>query len=711
MTSPVQGSLLANLRPEGAPEAPDTVVAKKRSKKVAAAPEAKPHAGSVGRMSVFGIQHPWQLPLMLPTSWQDFRVVAEGYKGLMSEVPQAIRCQLAGEPVYRKTRKQGIGFAEVPLRLGDGTPAVASIFGPTEELMNHLRANDGGPTYIVGVPAQFGNKVSIGEPKPLAPMWAGKLRPVYKGAPRVVKPETVRMRVLLSLKTEASATAAMLLDQLGETPSNLRTLCRIIGLDPASDRRSAEARIVATLVRAHLPASVEVGQQHQLRLERLAAYGGYLAALANAPAGQTSRFSRTTTPRITGLPFRMSRDQLNAVEEIAADLRGCQTMRRLLSGDVGAGKTAVYASVAAGVVDAGGSVAILLPNENLARQVYGDITQWWPDLLLQTRLVTASTTTRASGACVLPGPSIAVGTTSLLTDAGVQPDLVVVDEQHKFSREQREQLVSSGAHLLEVTATCIPRSQALVQYGVIKVSRIYPHVDKKIESRVITPQGRRALFASILETLKQDAQALVVYPVRGDTAGEDIEESALPTAVEGFAAWNKAFPGQVALAHGGQTAAQNEAAMMAMRTREAKILVSTTVVEVGVNIPGLRHVVVMHPERFGATQLHQLRGRASRGGGWGRFDMYAPIPLGEPTKNRLAIVCRYTDGFELADADMKLRGLGDLSRNSKVQSGADETFLFGRPLSVERLNEVFAIVNEEAGDPELADERSQTGPR
>jgi ATP-dependent DNA helicase RecG len=286
---------------------------------------------------------------------------------------------------------------------------------------------------------------------------------------------------------------------------------------------------------------------------------------------------------------------------------------------------------------------------------------------------------------------IVIGTTALLHREGVKPRLVIVDEQHKFSREQREQMVGHGVHLLEVSATCIPRSQALVQYGVMSVSRLNGcHVNKTIHTKVWTNNERHGLFNSIKQTVASGHKVLVIYPKRGE--GDD-EDGGLQSVERAAASWDRVFPNQIRVAHGGRTADENDAAIKDVSAGRACILISTTVIEVGITIPRLRHAIVVHAERFGLTTLHQLRGRLCRDGGTGHFDLYLPSPCKKDVFDRLSILEKTADGFEVAEMDMRLRGFGDLSANSDKQTGDGASFLIGRNVSVDMLEKAVTALS------------------
>ncbi|MCA1787994.1 MAG: hypothetical protein LC657_18630, partial [Desulfobacteraceae bacterium] len=268
-------------------------------------------------------------------------------------------------------------------------------------------------------------------------------------------------------------------------------------------------------------------------------------------------------------------------------------------------------------------------------------------------------------------------------------DFVIVDEQHKFSRDQREKLVQQGTHLLEVSATCIPRSLALMKFGFQKTSKLtHCHVDKHIDTKIRTIEDKLSLFQDIKKTLEDKGQVLVVYPKKFD---DPESSSTLPAVEEALPAWEKAFPGQVGMIHSGTPADQKEEIIKNITEGQINVLISTTVVEVGLNIPNLKRVTIMHAERHGLAGLHQLRGRAARQGGLGHCDLYLPVPahiVKEKVMERLGILTETNDGFKIAAHDLKLRGAGNLSKESDKQSGADETFLFGRGVRMDILEDL-----------------------
>lgn len=633
---------------------------------------------SLGRLKALGPQEPWQVAFFLPKGWDNATCPIDDFASplLCDGIRVFIRGRLSGQPQVNWGQD---GRPRLSAFVADrsGRRIGLTVFGDSRGFKQQLLAA-ADDLLLYGEISEFDNKLYLRNPEIVDPFWIGRLRPEYPGKPRVISPNTVRKVVLSHLREALEPASAWLMETLEMSEAEL---LRVAGCPDMSLR--------LLIKQAHLPLSYDDGERAILGLERLAALG---IARAAFQARRKDIVASWHSPanwrrRLSELPFTLSSDQLQATEEIVRDLAKPQPMHRVLSGDVGTGKTVVYGLAAAACIDGGGRVALILPNYALARQVASEFASWWPDI---------APAFIASGA----GPDAAVedpfvvGTTALLHRPIGRRDLVIVDEQQRFSREQREQLVAEDTHLLEATATCVPRTQALMQYGAVGLSRLrHRHVERTIETRIWTAAEGRALFKAVKESVARGEQVLVVYPKRDLKDGDDLNEMK-KSAAAAYHLWDRKFPGRVRLAHGAQSNEEKNAAVEAMKAGEADILVATTVVEVGLNIPGLRRVVVVHPERLSLTVLHQIRGRAARTGGRGYFDLYLPEEVSEDSLERLKVLVRCDDGFEIAEVDLKLRGFGDLSRESERQHGADETFLFGRPLSVERLEEMIAHVQQ-----------------
>lgn len=641
----------------------------------------------MGRLKSLGLTLPYQIPLLLPDSWDDLTCTVDRFDiPLQAPSHCVVTGRLKNQPSVRfdggAPRLVGYIYDDRDNRIG------FMAFGDTRDLQESLRSQLDRVT-LFGQLEEFDGRKWLKQIEIVPEEWIGRVRPRYRGKTGVIAPDTVRERVLSRLKDSIPLAADFLQRELAPF-GNRERLLELAG--------APWENLESLLYVAHLPRTISQGEIAQEALQRLAALG----TISLATAGKDVRVNtkKLNLPdwreRAKAIPFPLTDEQEQAVSDALADLSSPSPMHRILSGDVGTGKTAVFALVAAAVVDAGGTVACMLPNEGLALQVFEEISGWWPDLPVQ--LLTGSNKEELCG-------SMVVGTSALLFQDLGDLDLVIVDELQKQSRSQREQLVGPNTHLLEATATCIPRSQALIRYGAVKVSRLTKtHTPKEIHTRMWQRNEWEDLFAAVKKTLSDGDQVLMVYPLR--EKGEEPEEQEngapqgrkkqeLTSAAEVFEKWERMFPGQVRLLHGQKKEAM-KTVLDDMRAGRASILCATTVVEVGITIPKLRRVVVVHPERHGASTLHQIRGRLCRNGGVGHFDMFLPRPVKAATLERLQVLVRTTDGFEVAELDMLNRGIGDLSVDSNRQSGADMTFLFGKPVSIPILDEMIRIVGEKA---------------
>jgi len=365
------------------------------------------------------------------------------------------------------------------------------------------------------------------------------------------------------------------------------------------------------------------------------------------------------------LPFSLTRAQRQAVDDIRADLRAEKRMLRLLQGDVGSGKTVVALLAMAEVVEAGRQATMMAPTEILARQHYERIAPLAGSVGLRLTLLAGrdkASARRASLAALAAGTiDIAVGTHALFQEEVAFADLglAVVDEQHRFGVRQRLALASKGAavDLLVMTATPIPRSLVLAYFGDMDVSalREKPPGRQPIDTRVLPIERLDEVVARLSQALASGARAYWICPLV-----EESETLDVAAAEDRADALRAIFGDAVGLAHGKMAGPERDAAMERFQRGTTTILVATTVVEVGVDVPEATIMIVEHAERFGLAQLHQLRGRVGRGAIRSACLLLYKGPLGEAARARLEILRETEDGFRIAEEDLKLRGEGDV---------------------------------------------------
>jgi ATP-dependent DNA helicase RecG len=383
-------------------------------------------------------------------------------------------------------------------------------------------------------------------------------------------------------------------------------------------------------------------------------------------AGRSNKGNGAIRKRIVGkLPYTLTKSQEQALGEIVADMAEPTRMLRLLQGDVGSGKTVVALLAMANAVEAGGQAALLAPTDILARQHFATLEPLCKEVGQEIALLTGRDKGKAREATLA---QLASGTLKLIvgTHALVQEDvefadlrLAIVDEQHRFGVEQRMALADKGAgvDLLVMTATPIPRTLMMTAYGDIDVSRLTekPAGRQPIDTRTVPLERLHEVADGLRRAIAHGARIYWVCPLVDESEAVD-----LAAATERHRVLRQTFGERVGLVHGKQKAAERDAAMTAFAAGDLDILVATTVIEVGVNVPEATVMVVEHAERFGLAQLHQLRGRVGRGGAKSNCVLLYQAPLGETAKARLQILRETEDGFRIAEEDLRLRGGGEL---------------------------------------------------
>ena len=371
------------------------------------------------------------------------------------------------------------------------------------------------------------------------------------------------------------------------------------------------------------------------------------------------------------LPFPLTQAQKRVLREIRADCRTGSQMNRLLQGDVGSGKTLVACMSMLLALDNGWQACLMAPTEILAIQHARSFAKLLGDLPVQTELLTGST--RAAGRKkILEGLAAGtvhflVGTHALIEEA-VQfrrLGLVVIDEQHRFGVEQRAALHWKGSgtvapHILVMTATPIPRTLAMTLYGDLDVSVIdeLPPGRKPVSTQHRDDSGRLAVWGFLKKQIAAGRQAYVVYPLIEESAKSDLK-----SLMDGYESICRDFPRpryQVSVVHGRMKAADKETEMQRFIRGETQIMVATSVIEVGVDVPNASVMVIENAERFGLSQLHQLRGRVGRGADQSYCILMTGSRLGADARTRIQTMVATTDGFRIAETDLQLRGAGDL---------------------------------------------------
>ena len=443
-------------------------------------------------------------------------------------------------------------------------------------------------------------------------------------------------------------------------------------IDPHLMKRNAWPSFKQALLRLHQP-KVYDPEGFETARQRLA-YDEALAremAMGQARLARERRFSRAI-PRAVGaerniieaLPFKPTRAQMDAYSEVAIDMGRPVPMRRMIQGDVGSGKTLVAALAAAQVAADGGITAFMSPTEVLARQQAEAIGRF----LAPVGVRVAALTGRDKGAAreailndVRNGKIQVLSGTQALYQSDVdlpELSLVVIDEQHRFGVADRMKLNAKGAspHMLVMSATPIPRTMALAVHGDLDISviREKPANRQEVTTAAVPDTRIDEVMSAVARAIERGERAFWICPA------VDSEDAGDASAVQRLDVLAEIVKAPVALVHGRMPGPERDAALDKLRTGEAGVLVATTVIEVGVDVPEATIIVIEHAEKFGLAQLHQLRGRVGRGEKASSCLLLYQAPLTEAGKERLDTLRKTTDGFEIAEADFKLRGPGDL---------------------------------------------------
>jgi ATP-dependent DNA helicase RecG len=524
-----------------------------------------------------------------------------------------------------------------------------------------------GVQYVVfGKPSRFGSKYSIAHPElePLSPQSerTGYLQPVYNSTEKL-KVRGLDSKGISRLQEQLLALAG---EHIRETlPEALLALYSLM------EKRQAMQQI-------HFPATPEQLQKARYRLKfeelfyiqlrlltlKLTRTEKYRGQVFGDPALITRFYTEH-------LPFDLTGAQKRVIKEIYADVRSGRQMNRLLQGDVGSGKTIVAFISTLLALGSGTQAALMAPTEILATQHYQGLKPFAKKMGLTLALLTGSTKTKIRRQIheALEGGQlhILVGTHALLEDPVQFQNLgmAIIDEQHRFGVAQRARLWQKNReyppHVLVMTATPIPRTLAMTLYGDLDISIIdeLPAGRKPIKTVHRYDSHRLRVFGFMKEQIALGRQIYVVYPLI-----EESEKLDLKDLMDGYESIARAFPQpqyQISIVHGRQKPDEKEWEMQRFIKGETHIMVATTVIEVGVNVPNASVMVIENAERFGLAQLHQLRGRVGRGADQSYCILMTDVKLSKEARIRIDTMVRTNNGFEIADIDLKLRGPGDIT--------------------------------------------------
>lgn len=624
-----------------------------------------------GRLASMGITVPEQLLLHLPKAYKDYSNLTDKI-----ELP-FMDGDLACIRVVADSRPNIAGVAppRLSLYVTDGNVrAKLTVFGNYFQWKG-IEKED--VIFVRCKVTQWNDELQLEQPELIPPQHVGRVAPVYRGKKNVVAHETVAEYIGEYLETHleyAAEYARRHFDGMDD-----KRLFEMAGVENFSS-------LTELLLSVHRPDTLETAGRALEAVKRLSAYDVVYQGKKRQSKRPESRSVIATRQKhvdelVSRLPYKLTEHQATAMSEIMRDLASPYCMYRLLSGDVGYGKATVIQITAAAVQAVGGKVAIMTSNQLLVRQLENEFRQHWPKVPVVSVLGNVKHLD-------LTNNPIVIGTTAILSrlkKAKWAPNYLVVDEQEKFSRAQREELAEAHTNILEATATCIPRTAALVSHGGMEVSVLNQSpVKKKIHTRIVSASERRRLMEHLKKVMDTGGQIAVIYPlvnkkkVEEEEEGVQKEQQKSPrTDTEGmFEVWDKQFPGQVGMLHGKMKDEDKGRIIEQMKAKEFNILVSSSIIERGITVPSLKAVVVVGADKYGASQLHQMRGRLARLGGTGYFFLYLPNDVDEDAMERLYLLEQCEDGFTLAERDMEMRGFGDLSEDGDAQHGVSRSGVF-----------------------------------
>ena len=645
-----------------------------------------PVGNELGRLKRLGFSTLAECLLSAPKEYKDFTQPQEVVKpGEHLGRPVYFVLQIVGRSMFDRDGNE-THYPPVAFRLQldcvdrRGSPLRVTAFG---NVWPFVELDPDSLLHVHGALEEFRGQLCLVNPVVVHPKQRGTVATIYKGKPGQVSGDALAAGVERALNRLDEA-SVLLLAQAGLRTSEFTAHYKVD--DPKK-----------LLYALHRPKTLPQGLRAR-NIARQMALDTVVRRAAAAKSRPPVSGSAITIDKdflatlIADLPYPLTGDQDKAVNEIVDDLRSAFPMRRLLSGDVGTGKSITFMLPVAAAYEAGSEVAILAPSQLVAEQLARELQELFPGLPVCLVL---------SGSKI--GQGVCVGTTALLSAAKRAKkvfQLVVVDEQHKFSVDQKLAMVGRATNLLEATATAIPRSLALVNFGgmdvsLLRDSPVVKHIDTVIVNDEVMPDVHDFITNDIL---KNGGQLAVIYPLVNDAAdAEDGAHSAprppsktsegLESVTGAAQHWERRFPGRVGVLHGQMTAEEKGAVIAAMHAKKLSVLVSSSVIEVGVTLPSLQALLIESPERYGVSQLHQMRGRLARKGGNGTFFLHVGANVQPEAMERLRLLEQCGDGFALAERDMDLRGFGDVEDDSASQTGSARTLFHGVALTHKEIRE------------------------
>lgn len=614
----------------------------------------------IGRLKRMGI-HAWEeVLLIVPRKYEDFTTVNTDIRPSLTGEKQTLSLTVDSRPNINSYQPPRL---TVYVKDNVGTRAKITVFGGIFEWKNlHV----GQKILVRGVVEYWNDDLQINKIELIDSRFAGKVIPRYPSKKGVVSELSMYEKTRVAVETKLQETTEFFTAHYN---CRQHELMRLAGIEKFGS--------ISNLFKClHQPISLKQAEDalngaKKLAIYRIVEQARKTAKRDPAPKSVITVETKDILALIDCLPWALSYEQQAAINDIIKDLKKPFAMRRLLSGDVGTGKTMTFLIPALAARNSGAKVVIMVPNTLLVEQITKEIIQNFShgDVPCPVLSITGKSTKKLD----LSNNPIIVATSAILSRLKKWvPDILIVDEQHKWSRQMREQLATTNTNILEATATCIPRTAALVSHGGMNVSilRTCP-VKKNINSRIVYAEERQRLLDHATKVVNAGFQVAFVYPLVAESNDPRLSVD------QAFEMWEKLFPGKVAKLHGKMTDEEKKLVIEEIKDGKYQLIIATTVIEVGLTLKFLKMLVIVDASRYGVSTLHQLRGRLVRLGGTGYFFMYLQNEVAEESIQRLQLLEQYSDGFMLAEKDMELRGFGDLSDESEDQNGNSTTLFRG----------------------------------
>lgn len=615
----------------------------------------------------------WRILTIVPTIYDDFKQkvnplsTEDGEKRLFSGVISRINVRpLDNNPkvfqhqfTLKTPRHQEIGF---------------SIFGRSRLFGSFGDLIEGSTTTIYGRVANFGERIFIKSPEVIHAHMLGIIRPKYPRIHGIAKDKVyAAIQSAVNQSCEVEAAARYVSDAIQ------------VDLDKA-------IRVIRSM---HTPDVISPNMHKWIEDKSAEAMVRQIIDKNKSDPKSIIEINESTLgDALKRVPFKMSASQAIAVQDICDNLKSDIPLNHLVSGDVGSGKTIVYGVIAVAVQKQGHSVAIMIPNTLLLAQVHKEIQK------LSDHVVLIETGKKSK--IDMSSNPIVMGTTSLISrfKGKHEFDLVIIDEQQKMSSEQRESICSPHTNVIQSTATCLPGTYGSVAFGAATASIVEPHVKKDIKSRLMMQNDRKEMFTILHERAAKRERIAIVYPELTGDGKTSIDNASV--------LWEKHFKDQTVVLHGGMKSADKTEALEKFRSGEKNILITTTVIEIGITIENFRTMLVVGAENFGMSTLHQLRGRIARDGGSGEFYMLHTGQAPEQDENedgevqeslaieRLRAMEIINDGAKIAEMDAKKRGIGNLNTTESQHGKTSGSVFYG------------IIIQPEAIKKHMEDERKKS---